>query len=515
MWETILTRGSDLLEDFNDDLLLGFRKRKIDQITVFLDELFRESVKKLGNRLTYNGYRVLNPDETIQYTRENKILSKKVQILDSTFKLVRFEYEFQGEKQYVHVAVPYTFDNHVLMANTSYWPLLPEVDSGGLHRTKDEIILKVMCAPITLYRSASYTFKTDKGKIYKEVVNQVKIHQGRKGRGKNACMVPMILYHLVYHPFNECMLYYGFDKDEIKLTQEYVPDPEYSYIKIVEDIYIKVRDTALNDMYKRRVIASYLTCLAEWSHFNYRDLISSNLMYYRVVLGRYTYSQIRGTDPNKAVMYADNAGKHLATTDTILDEPAKVQLRKIGINVENIYDFLHVAFYKMDEWLVNYSPCDLYDKKIGSHDSIMSPLIYSINKKLFILVNAKDAELKLNTVRSAIKKCSQMENWITTNPAFRANPSFCNDNQLITITGKRFRSLENVETAGSRANKKTKVMTNSLLKAHPSHLVVESIVALPESSPVVSGDINLYLQIDDNGQILKPAWAYKLDHIYD
>ena len=201
MWEQILTRASDLLENFNDDLLLDFRKRKINQIPVFLDELFRESVNKLGNRLAYNGYRVLNPDEVIQYIRTNKILSKRVQILNSTFQVIRFEYEFQGEKEYVHVFVPFLDDNHILMANTSYWPLLPEVDSGGLHRTKDEIILKVMCAPITLYRSASMTFNTDKGKIYKEVVNQVKIHQGRKGRGKNACMVPMILYHLVYHQF--------------------------------------------------------------------------------------------------------------------------------------------------------------------------------------------------------------------------------------------------------------------------------------------------------------------------
>jgi hypothetical protein len=457
----------------------------------------------------------LNPDEVIQYIRTNKIIAKRVQILDSTFKLDRYEYEFQGERQPLHVFLPYTVDGRILMANTSYWPLLPEVDSGGLHRTKDEIILKVMCAPITLYRSASFTFHTDKGKIYKEVVNQVKIHQGRKGRGKNACMVPMLLYHLVYHQFDECMLMYGFEPGEIQITQKYTQEQDYSYIKIVEDIYLRVKDTALNNMYKRRVIASYLTCLNEWSHFNYRDLVSSNLMYYRVVLGRYTYSQIRGTDPNKAVMYADNAGKHLATTDTILDEPAKVQLRKIGINVEDIYDFLLVAFYKMDEWLVNYSPCDLYDKKIGSLDSVMSPLVYSIDKKLFVLVNAKDAELKLNTVRSAIKKCSQMENWVTTNPAFRANPAFCNDNKLITIIGKRFRSLENVETAGSRANKKTKVMTNSLLKAHPSHLVVESIVALPESSPVVSGEINPYLIIDDNGQILKPSWAINLEHIYD
>lgn len=406
-------------------------------------------------------------------------------------------------------------DNHILMGNAQYWPLLPEVDSGGLHRTKDEIILKTMCAPITLYRSASYTFHTDKGKLYKEVVNQVKIHQGRKGRGKNACMVPIILYHLVYKPFDECMSYYGFEPGEIQLTQTYKQEENYSYIKIVEQIYLRVADKALTDMHKRRVIASYLTCLSEWSHFNFRDIAGKNLMYYRVILGRYTYSQIRGTDPNKAVMYADNACKHLSTTDSILDEPAKVQLRKIGIYVDNIYDFLRVAFYRMDEWLVNYSPCDLFDKKIGSLDSIMGSLVYNINKKLFGLVNAKEAELKKNTVRSYIKKCSQMENWVTTNPVFRSNPAFCNDNELITILSKRFRSLENVETAGSKANKKTKVMTNSLLKAHPSHLIVESIVSLPESAPVVTGEINPYLIIDDNGQIIKPDWAPELDHIFD
>ena len=515
VWETILNNTSDMIPDYNDYLLLQFRKEKIEAIDTYLDELFRESEKKLNNRLVYTGFRTLTPEEVIQYIRDNKILNRRVQIFNSTFKYDIYSYLFQGDVQNVHVAIPFMKDDHILMANTQYWPLFPEVDSGGLHRAKDEIILKVMSAPITLYRGESFTFRTDKGKIFKEVVNQVKIHQGRKGRGKNACVVPMLLYHLVYRQFDNCMSYFGFAPGEIQIVQEYKPEPEYSYVKIVEQIYLRVSDEALQNMYKRRVIASYLMCLNEWSHFNYRDLVSSNLMYYRVVLGRYTYSQIRGTDPNKAVMYADNAGKHLATTDTILDEPSKAQLRTIGINVDNIYEFLHIAFYKMDEWLVNYSPCDLYDKKIGSHDSLLAPLVYSINKKLFSLVNAKDAELKKNTVRSYIKKCSQMENWIATNSVFRANPSFCNDNKLITIIGKRFRSLENVETSGrSRSNKKTTVMTNSLLKAHPSHLVVESIVSLPESSPVVTGEINGNLQIDRNGQIIKPPIADTIANIY-
>ena len=59
VWEAVLNKASDLLENFNDDLLLRFRKSKIEQIKFYLDELFRESVKKLGNRLSYNGFRVL------------------------------------------------------------------------------------------------------------------------------------------------------------------------------------------------------------------------------------------------------------------------------------------------------------------------------------------------------------------------------------------------------------------------------------------------------------------------
>ena len=154
-------------------------------------------------------------------------------------------------------------------------------------------------------------------------------------------------------------------------------------------------------------------------------------------------------------------------------------------HMENItgsfYEFLYVAFYNMDSWMVDYSPTCLYDKKIGSLDSLLADLVSNINKKLFNIVNAKDEELTASTVKTYLNRASQFENWVGRNPAFRANPSFCNDNYAITIGFKRFRSLENIETAGSSA-KKGKSMVASLLKANPSHMVVESICALPPSS---------------------------------
>ena len=516
MWKQILTAGSNLLPDFNDYLLRDFRKEKIGQIKYYLDDLFKESAKKLPPQVRYIGFKVLTPEEIIQCIRVNKILRKRVSILKSTFETVRYEYSFKSNSYYVYVDVPYMVDDHVVMANTLYWPILYEIEPGGLNPAHNEIILKVMCAPIMLYRDATYTIVTDKNKTYKEIVNQCKIHQGRRGRGKNACKVPIILYHLVRMPFYQCMAYYGFKSGEIQIVDQYQKEEDFSYIKIKDNIYLRVADSVLNDtndVYKRRVIASYLMCLHEWNQFGIRDLISSSPGYYRVVLGRYTYSQIKGADQDKAVMYAENAGKHLATTDTVLDEPAKAQLRGIGIEANDIYDFLYIAFYNMDSWLVSYSPCDLYNKKIGSLEKTLSPLVSRINRTLFDLVNTKKPELKPDNVKKAISRCSQMENWIT-GAKFRANPSFCNDNKFITIMTKRERSFENTEIVSNKTAKNTK-MKPSQLKAHPSHMVVESIGALTESKPVIAGEINPYLKIDTNGRIIPPPWASEIADVYD
>jgi len=488
MWANILTKASNLLPDFNTYLINEFRKDKIEKIKFFLDQLFAESVRKFDGRLSYLGYKVLTPQEQIQYIRNNKIIHKKVQILDSTFELIRYTYEFRGEKQHIHVFVPYMVDDRILLNDTEYWPLLPEIECGGLHRTHTEIILKVMGAPITMYRNEIVSFTTSKGITFKEIVNQVRIHQGRRGRSKNSGKVPFILYHLVHMPFHQCMAYYKFQPGEIDIVPTYdesLDKAGFSHIKIKENVFIKVSDSALEDMYKRRVIASYITCLNEWNHFMLRDLLSNSCEYYKSVLGRYTYSQIVGSDSAKALMYSENAIKHLKTTNSILDPPAILQLSHIGINVENIYDFLYIAFYNMDSWMVGYNPCDLYDKKIGSLDSIMSPLVSAINKKLFSIVNAKEEELNQSSVKSMISRASQLPNWISSNPAFRPNPSFCNDNKMITIMTKRFRSLENVETSGGTKSK-SKNMTVSLLKAHPSQLVVESICSIPPSSPIIT-----------------------------
>lgn len=99
------------------------------------------------------------------------------------------------------------------------------------------------------------------------------------------------------------------------------------------------------------------------------------------------------------------------------------------------------------------------------------------------------------------------------NSVFRANPTICNDNSLLTVLTKRFRSLENTETKSTTGGRNMPV---ALLKAHPSQLVVESILALPPSAPVVSGEINPMIQVDmETGFFIIPSWYKEISHVFD
>ena len=504
----VLLGASDLLPDFNDDFLLHFREDSIKKIPDYLDVMFRESTKLFKGRLRYIGYQRLTPDERIKYICNNTILKKKIQIQKSSFEQLKFIFEFENVEYPLHISIPYLDHGAVILSDTQYFPMFAIVERGGLHRIQDGLIIKVMRAPLTFRRSEQFVFTTTDGKVYREIVPTVKIHQGKRGRGKKAGVTPIILYHLVELSFEHTMQYYGFQPGEISLVPMTERSDDYSYIEIRDDIYLKVHNSCFDDLFKRRVIASYLMCLTEYTRFGLRDLIATHPVYYKTVLGKYTYP----STTNAQLLY-DNAEKHLETTATLLDPPAQYQLSTIGIQVNGIYELLREVFFNIDRWIVSYEPTNLFSKKIGSLSQLMAPLVSSINTKLFGVINAKNEGLTHDTVKRFVTTASQGENWMMANSVFRANPTICNDNSLLTVLTKRFRSLENTETKSTTGGRNMPV---ALLKAHPSQLVVESILALPPSAPVVSGEINPMVQVDmDTGFFIVPDWYKEISHVFD
>jgi hypothetical protein len=172
-------------------------------------------------------------------------------------------------------------------------------------------------------------------------------------------------------------------------------------------------------------------------------------------------------------------------------------------------------FYNIDDLIVTYDPTNLYNKKIGSLDQLMSSIVRDIAHRQYNVINSKQEKLTQKAVSTFCRSASQQATWIGKTQVFRPNPSLYNDNWLLAIGLKRFISLESIETEAVRAGKKSTKVSARLIKAHPSQLIVTSISDIPSSSPVVTGSMNPFCEIDDDGNIIKPPFADEINDVFN
>ena len=174
-------------------------------------------------------------------------------------------------------------------------------------------------------------------------------------------------------------------------------------------------------------------------------------------------------------------------------------------------------FFNIDRLIVSYNPINLYTKMIGSLDQLMGGVIREISKQQYSIINSKRGiSLTSEVVKTFCKKASQRASWIGVTPVFRPEPSVYNSNWLMTVGAKRFLSLDSIESQCGRNGKRKSTKTPPhLLKAHPSQIYVTTILDIPSSNPIATGSINPYLQIDQEGSIIEPAYSKEIEHCFD
>ena len=508
MWDKIIGDVTNNLPPFNDFLLKKYRDEKMGEIVENVDAVFKESMhlfKRGNSEVSYLGYEELSPKERAEYHVNNKI-RRCVEIKKNSARLIRCNFEFSGEKVApVVTEVPYLEDGCVWSNGTRYFPQLPIVEKGGCSVIGNEIKLKVMRAVLSFRRSVRdlIRIKTVEGDVFRDVLILTRIHQGMRSR---KVRTPLILYSLASYGFDATLFLLGFEDGELTLTKDVVPDEDWYHVPIGNQSYMRFKTSTIKDLVKRRFIASFISITSFVKKWELEELTNSTI-YYISTLGAYTSPSTKSS--NVCLRYT-NAETLLNNCKTLLDIPTRLQLQKIGIFVQDLQEFIIYVFKNIDDWIVNYDPCDLFSKKISSLRQLLSVYTERVFSKQYRLISHRRRGVDRTGISGFINTASKQLNWYLDNQIFSANPSVYNDNWLLTIGAKRFRSLNNIETKtrgdSAKGSKKGSKPSVSLVKSHPSQLIVESIIALPSSSPVITGSINPYLQIDVDGNIIKPDW---------
>lgn len=506
------------MKQFNDDLIYGFRKRKIASIPEYLDSSFKQMVAFFNNQLKYVGYRPLTPEERLDYVFEGTIRKGYVSIRKTETSTYRFEFSCNGDPYYIHVEVPYLRNECVMFNDTEYYPLFPIVEKGGVNVTDNHtVIIKVMRIPITFGRRPNDKVQLSavSGRQYWDLLVTVKIYQGAVGKAGER--IPLILYNLCRLGFNKTMDLYGVPKGSIDVVQE-IPakEDDFEYFVLPNGLFLKTsRDKLSDSMFFRRVVISLFVTFITNTVFTPADVIGDEVEYYCSTLGKMIGSKNSKTPTNALTLR--NAITHLDMTDLMLDSVAIKKLSSVNINVTDIYDLLKYMFFNIDGMIVSYDPINLYDKMIGSLDQLMAGVIRDIVKQQYRVINSKrGANMTPDVVKTFCKKASRRASWISVASVFRPKPTTYNDNFLMSVGGKRFMSLDSIESQGRSGGKRKGTKTPPhLLRAHPSQLVVTSILDIPSSNPIATGSISPYLQVDEEGNILKPDYANEIEHGFD
>lgn len=514
-WNEVYGAAAKALPKFNDELLINFREEKIMQIPEFLSIVFKEAEKlfaEYGYKVECLGYTELTPEDRAAYTQDRGLAKSEVDIQQSNYRLIRFDFKFLDEIFPVYVHVPFLSQGALVEQDTNYYPLLPVVEKG-IHRTLSEITIKVMRLPLTAWRRCIITLNTVEGSSRRMAVPTIRVHQGVVN-AKLRDTTPLVLYHLAMNGFNETLKMYGMEKGDITLSPEIKSEKGYEHILVpITGMYIRVRTSVLEDLFKARFVASLFMMFSVNTKYTVEDVMGKNSKsYFKLTLGKYT-------DPTgKELQLMNNVDTHLNTCRTLLDPPAQTQLARVGVVVKGFEELLYSIYYNIDRWSLDYAPSDLYDKKIASPDQMLySSYVRLVFKKVYEIQKYNNSSRGLDKkaftrfTRQISKQSGICANMTA---ALRGNPTIYHSNWLITIGSKYFRSFDNLESRAD-TRKKRKRISAHLIAKDPSHVVVTSVLAIPSSSPGVSGSIGPYAPMDKEGNFYKPEWANKFDHIFD
>lgn len=492
---------TNVMPDFNDYLIKDYRSEQIGRFREFIAAVFQEAVKLYKGELKYIGSRIVSPEERLLHSKEHPYVRNKINIQRTEAVLVEYQFEYGEDTINVPIFVPYLSDNSLVINDTKFYIHLAIIERMIYH-TEGGIIIKVMRSPLRFWRNRQLRYESTDGDQYYDTVVTMQAHykqstSKKSGAARSVSQLPIILYLLARYDFNHVMNCFNIPIGAIEFVSE-IPlgrdskTDRYKYIRCGHDnLFIRVdKDIVFTEERfntYRRVLASLVYIMKMTRKADTYD--ATTPAFYQCILGRSLYPN----SASKPMLAADHANSHLESLSTYLDQYNKRELALMHINCNDIFDLLITVFIMIDEWTTLYQVNDLFAKRIGGTELILIEVVKSIFIK-FYEAQKKNKITKLSTIQTMLRippNCI-LSNCIKV-PSVRSHNDMYNDNDLLCNLIKKIRQ------SSKKGTQNVNVITDKEHHFHPSFMAVESALALSQSSPGISGDINPYARIDSNG----------------
>lgn len=535
--DSILDECNQQLPQFNRYLLKDFRESQINHCIEFMKMTFEEATRLFQGKVQFRGAKILSPEERINVTLNNPRFTPTVEIAPTELMLVEFQFLYENSPFNVHLYMPYLKDDAMVINGAKYFVQFPLTDRIFYHISKDNGLgIKVLRAHLRFWRNLRHQFVSMSGVRYGDNVIIVKAHLRNHKYALDDIKTALLLYPLSMLGWTNTLNRYGIQSHQIQFTGFWnKEDDEFEYFLIrkaeegKEGLYVKVHKSILStnpdesNRIQMRVVTALLYVLQYFvrcpstmyqNNVELRKYLVSDTdtTVWQVILGKTIY----GIHYSSETQVCSHAEQHLDSLKTYLDPHTKMKLREIGVYCDNIHELLDYVFINMDSHVVNYTPADLFDKRINIHDLLFGNIVRRIFTKVYGYTN-NNRKNRVSTVREVdslfrigLKSFTQLHQ---SGSVVAINPATYHDNYLITVGGRKVRTthsssgLKSGELGGTKTKQQANHLSSPAHRFHSSWMYVEACLVVSHTNPDIAGLINHFLVIDTKGNVVVTRYA--------
>lgn len=517
----------------NPRLANGLACQHMQKVEEYVDQVFNLTSKGFPPGLVYHGYkRCTPPDELRERTRrrDNRCV---FDISESHIYMVKYNFSYMGEPlPDIYMYLPYVSDGGTIKLGGSLFTISPVLADRVISVGISNVFIRLLRGKVTFMRTPHQIYIDDKRETVQVTHGLIYNKNERQKKFEKTININSVLPHYLFCKFGvkETFLKYGNTSITIggdEINPDHFPAEQWVICESQFAKLPKVKPRALN-----KSVYNPTNIRVAIPRENFTPLVKQLVGGFFYVVDhfpdRLTLENIERTDfwkimlgnilisgrVNAGILFSD-MDEHINSLDEYIDIPVAMNLRDIGIPIDDFYDLMVVVMDKFSDWTLEAGDNinSLYNKEL----SIMYYVMYEITSAIFKLyfklkagankvMNRKEIEniFRVHLRTGLIFSITKMHGEISAS-------SYSGDNKAFKFTSIL---VPQQDTNRLKSRKGRTAIEDPTKRLHVSVAEVGGYSNIPKSEPSGRSRLNLFVDIDGKNVIKRnPKFIALLDHV--
>lgn len=516
----------------NPILANGLASIHMLKVEEYIDQVITLTAKGFPPGLEYHGYKRCTPQEEFRERTRRRDNRQVFDIAESHIYMVKYLFTYMGEElPEMFLYLPYVNDGGTIKLGGSLFTISPVLADRVISVGISNVFIRLLRGKVTFMRTPHQIYVDDKRETIQVTHGLIYNKNDRQKRFETTIKINSVLPHYLFCKFGVKETFKKYGNTDIVIgsseidTQSYPPEEwvicESMYEKLPvkpkalgrfayqpTNIRVAIRRKDFTPLVRQLVGGFYYVVDHFPDRLTLEHIEATN--FWKIMLGNILISG----RVNAGILFND-MDEHINSLDEYIDIPVAVNLRDIGIHINDFYDLMVVVMDKFSDWTLEAGDNinSLYNKELSILYYVMYEITSAIFKLYFKLKAGSNKVMNVKEVVNIFKthlrtglifSITKMHGEISAS-------SYSGDNKALKFTSIM---VPQQDTNRLKSRKGRTAIEDPTKRLHVSVAEVGGYSNIPKSEPSGRSRLNLFVGVDSKNVVKRnPQLVPLLDHV--